>query len=119
MAVEKTDRRCKDIDPVEILPGKIGHRMLYSAAQEFGMGELLRHHAPERKQALLEAFQEQAQPDDDEQESHDDLAAVRHPFADDKPLKREQKDDNRQHDQRAVGDENQCVDSQIHQTTMP
>ena len=83
------------------------------------MGELLRHHAPERKQALSEPFQEQAKPDDDEQESHDDLASARHLFADDEPMKREQKDNNRQHVQRAVDDENQCVNNQIHQTTMP
>jgi hypothetical protein len=83
------------------------------------VGELLSHHASERKQALLEALQEQAEADDNEQESDDYPAAVRHLLPDDKPLKRKQKDDNRQHIQRTAGDENQRVDNQIHQTTMP
>jgi hypothetical protein len=63
--------------------------MLYGIEQEFGVSELLSHQASERKQTLLEAFQEQAEADDNEQESHDYPAAVRHLFPDDKPLKRQ------------------------------
>ena len=88
------------------------------AVDEGGVGQLLRHQLAERKQCLVEALQEQGEPEQHVGEAGQHLSQLGDRLADDQELEAEDDAGNRQHIEYRLRDR-RCKMADAHCSSIP